>query len=75
MLCVPATRFAQSSSAPPIPIWSGEGSVPAGQGPGRQLGRLQTKLLAKVEELTLQMIQLDEKNRALAKKVAQLEGR
>ena len=42
---------------------------------GVSLGDMQTKLLAKIEELTLQMIQLDEKNRALAKKVAQLEGR
>jgi hypothetical protein len=28
----PCHPFAQSSSAPPIPIWSGEGSVPAGYG-------------------------------------------
>jgi hypothetical protein len=42
---------------------------------GVSLGDMQTKLLAKIEELTLQMIQLDEQNRALAKKVAQLEGR
>ena len=36
---------------------------------------MQSKLLAKMEELTLQMIQLDEKNKALEKKLAQLEGR
>jgi hypothetical protein len=42
---------------------------------GVSLGDMQAKLLAKIEELTLQMIQLDKKNRALAKKVAQLEGR
>ncbi len=32
LLCTPATPFAQSNSAPPIPIWSGEGSVPKGYG-------------------------------------------
>jgi hypothetical protein len=32
LLSVPATPFAQSNSVPPIPIWSGEGSVPAGYG-------------------------------------------
>ncbi|ADV83953.1 tail fiber protein [Terriglobus saanensis] len=42
---------------------------------GVSLGDMQAKLLAKIEELTLQMIQLDKKNRALAKKVAQLKGR
>ncbi len=42
---------------------------------GVSLGDMQSKLLAKMEELTLQMIQLDEKNKALEKKLAQLEGR
>jgi hypothetical protein len=32
LLGVPATPFAQSSPPPRIPIWSGEGSVPAGYG-------------------------------------------
>jgi hypothetical protein len=41
---------------------------------GVSLGDMQTKLLAKIEELTLQMIQLDEKNRALEKRVAQIAG-
>jgi hypothetical protein len=35
---------------------------------------MQTKLLAKIEELTLQMIQLDEKNRALEKRVSQIQA-
>jgi hypothetical protein len=42
---------------------------------GVSLGDMQSKLLAKIEELTLQMIQLNQKNSALEKKVAQLEGR
>lgn len=42
---------------------------------GVSLGDMQSKLLAKIEELTLQMIQLDEKNSALEKKLAQFEGR
>ncbi len=42
---------------------------------GVSLGDMQSKLLAKIEELTLQMIQLDERNNALEKKLAQLEGR
>ena len=41
---------------------------------GVSLGDMQTKLLAKIEELTLQMIQLDEKNRALAKRVVQIQA-
>lgn len=32
LLSVPTTPFAQNNPAPPIPIWSGEGSVPAGNG-------------------------------------------
>jgi hypothetical protein len=42
---------------------------------GVNLGDMQAKLLAKIEELTLQMIQLNETNTALEKRVAQLEGR
>jgi hypothetical protein len=42
---------------------------------GVSLGDMQSKLLAKIEELTLQMIQLNKKNMALEKKVAQLEKR
>lgn len=42
---------------------------------GISLGDMQAKLLAKIEELTLQMIQLNEANKTLEKKVAQLEGR
>jgi hypothetical protein len=41
---------------------------------GVSLGDMQTKLLAKIEELTLQMIQLDEKNRTLKKRVAQIQA-
>lgn len=32
LLCVPAAEFAQEMPAPPIPTWSGEGSVPTGYG-------------------------------------------
>jgi hypothetical protein len=42
---------------------------------GVSLGDMQAKLLAKIEELTLQMIQLNKTNTALEKRVAQLEGR
>jgi hypothetical protein len=42
---------------------------------GVSLGDMQSKLLAKIEELTLQMIQLDKKNKALEKRMAQIEGR
>ena len=35
LVSVPAAPFAQSNSAPPIPIWSGEGSVPAAYGKRR----------------------------------------
>src|SRR6266851_3991586 len=41
---------------------------------GVSLGDMQTKLLATIEELTLQVIKLDEKNRAIAKRVEQIEG-
>ena len=41
---------------------------------GVSLGDMQTKLLAKIEELTLQMIQLDEKNKELEKRVAQIQA-
>ena len=40
---------------------------------GVSLGDMQAKLLAKIEELTLQMIQLDQKNRELEKKVDQIQ--
>jgi BMFP domain-containing protein YqiC len=36
---------------------------------------MQAKLLAKIEELTLHMIQADEKNRELQTRIAQLEAR
>ena len=36
---------------------------------------MQAKLLAKIEELTLHMIQADEKNRQLQERIAQLEAR
>lgn len=42
---------------------------------GVSLGDMQSKLLAKIEELTLQMIQLNDRNAALQKAVAKLEGR
>ncbi len=42
---------------------------------GVSLGDMQTKLLATIEELTLQVIKLDKKNKVLEKRVAQIEGR
>jgi hypothetical protein len=42
---------------------------------GLSIGEMQTKLLAKIEELTLHMIQADEKNRELQQRIAQLEAR
>lgn len=41
---------------------------------GVSLGEMQARLLAKIEELTLQLIQLDEKNRELEKRVAQIHS-
>jgi hypothetical protein len=41
---------------------------------GVSLGDMQTKLLAKVEELTLHMIQLEQQNRELQQKVERLES-
>ena len=32
LLCVPTAEFAQDMPAPPIPTWSGVGSVPTGYG-------------------------------------------
>jgi hypothetical protein len=32
LLCIPTVEFAQKMSAPPIPTWNGEGSVPQGSG-------------------------------------------
>lgn len=40
---------------------------------GVSVGEMESKLLAKVEELTMHMIQLEQENRTLAQKVAQLE--
>jgi hypothetical protein len=42
---------------------------------GVGVGDMQAKLLAKIEELTLHMIQADEKNRELQQRIAQLEVR
>jgi hypothetical protein len=42
---------------------------------GISVGDMQAKLLAKIEELTLHMIQADEKNRELQARIAQLEAR
>jgi hypothetical protein len=42
---------------------------------GVSVGDMQAKLLAKIEELTLHMIQADEKNRELQERIAQLEAR
>lgn len=41
---------------------------------GVSLGDIQSKLLAKIEELTVQMIQLNEKNKQLEERVAQLQA-
>ena len=42
---------------------------------GVSVGEMQAKLLAKIEELTLHMIQAEERNRALQERVDRLEGR
>ena len=42
---------------------------------GVGLGEMQVKLLAKIEELTLHMIQADKKNRELQERIARLEER
>jgi hypothetical protein len=42
---------------------------------GVSVGEMQSKLLAKIEELTLHMIQQDKKNRELRERLAQLETR
>jgi hypothetical protein len=42
---------------------------------GVSLGEMQSKLLAKVEELTLHAIRLEQENRELQERVARLEGR
>jgi len=42
---------------------------------GISLGEMQSKLLAKIEELTLHAIQLDQQNRDLQERLARLEGR
>jgi hypothetical protein len=44
------------------------------QAKGVSLGDMQTKLLAKVEELTLHMIQMDQENRELKERLARLEA-
>ena len=41
---------------------------------GISLGEMQSKLLAKIEELTLHAIQLDQQNRDLQERLARLEG-
>ena len=41
---------------------------------GVSLGEMQSKLLAKIEELTLQMIRLNEKNEQLEQRLKQLEA-
>jgi len=42
---------------------------------GVSLGDMQAKLLAKIEELTLHMIQQDKENRELRERIARLENR
>jgi hypothetical protein len=52
--------------------------IPSGaevQEKGVSLGEMQSKLLAKIEELTLHMIQAEQENQALRKRVALLEKR
>ena len=41
---------------------------------GVSLGEMQSKLLAKVEELTLHMIEADQENRELQERIARLEA-
>ena len=42
---------------------------------GVSVGEMQARLLAKIEELTLHMIQAEERNRALKERVERIEGR
>jgi len=42
---------------------------------GVSVGDMQSKLLAKIEELTLHMIQQDKENRELRERIARLETR
>jgi hypothetical protein len=42
---------------------------------GVSVGEMQAKLLAKIEELTLHMIQQDKENRKLRERIARLETR
>lgn len=71
-----ATYIAQNHHLPGIP------SAAEVQTTGVNLGEMQTKLLAKIEELTLHMIQADERNarleqqnQELQKRIAQIEQR
>ena len=41
---------------------------------GVSVGDMQSKLLAKIEELTLHMIQQDKENRGLRERIARLEA-
>jgi hypothetical protein len=42
---------------------------------GISLGEMQSKLLAKIEELTLHLIQSEDRNRDLEARIARIEGR
>ncbi|HEY7337203.1 MAG TPA: hypothetical protein VH639_20095 [Bryobacteraceae bacterium] len=42
---------------------------------GASVGEMQTKLLAKIEELTLHLVEMDRKNRELQARVESLEAR
>jgi hypothetical protein len=63
-----ATYIEQNHHLPDIP------SAKEVQARGVNLGDMQTKLLAKVEELTLHMIQLEQQNQELKDRIARVEG-
>jgi hypothetical protein len=64
-----ATYIEQNHHLPGIP------SAQEVQAQGVNLGDMQAKLLAKIEELTLHMIQLEQQNQVLQKRIAEIEQR
>jgi hypothetical protein len=63
-----ASYIEQNHHLPGIP------SAQEVQAQGVNLGDMQTKLLAKIEELTLHMIDLEQQNRELKDRIARVEG-
>jgi hypothetical protein len=64
-----ATYIKKNHRLPGVP------SAAETQSKGLSLGEMQLKLLAKIEELTLHMIQAEERNRELQERIARLEAR